>query len=273
MDKLCDALRAILYPLNYQSKSQLIPMPYSFAPSGGGVQKAREESHLLSPWLQRARERNIPIAAVSNAPFFLAEAGLLKDKVATIYPPAADEFRQTYTSINLRSERAITDAGNLLCANGIASGCDMVTSLIERLYGEDIARQISHDFLLGFKRDYNIANISFDGQKFHNDEQILEAQHYLETHYAKDIKVEIIASQIGMSPRNFSRRFKKATGDTPNHYLQHIRIAMAKDLLRDHDLSIAEVAYQVGYSDLSYFSRIFSRHAGCQPHIYREEAK
>ncbi len=220
--------------------------------------------------LQQIHREGIPIAGFSNGPFLLAEAGLLDNKVATVYPPVAESFQQRYPTVNLRAQRAITDAGNLYCANGIASGCDLIVSIIEMLYGPEVARQMSHDYLLGFNRSYSVANVGFDGQKYHRDRQILTAQQWLERHYASDVSMEAVAADVGMSSRNFSRRFKVATGDSPGQYLRRIRLEVAKDLLENSDNSISEIAYRVGYSDAGYFSKVFVQQEACQPNIYRE---
>ncbi len=235
----------------------------------GDPNKVLKDSQRLVDWLCRAHAEGIPIAGTSNGPFFMAEAGLLDDKVATIYPPVADAFQQRYPLVNLLAERAITDAGNLYCANGIASGCDLIVSIIEMLFGPSVARQISQEFLIGFNRSYTLANVTFDGQKYHNDGKVLTAQQWLERNYDQDVSIEVVAADVGMSPRNFSRRFKQATGDSPSLYLQRVRIEAAKDVLRNTSLSIAEVAYKVGYADESYFSRVFKRICGDLPHVFR----
>ncbi len=239
----------------------------------GAPKKIMEENQTLLPWLTQLHESNVPIAAVSNGPFFLAQAGLLDDKVATVYPPMKEQFQQRYPNVTLRSERAITDAGNLYCANGIASGCDLAVSIIEMVYGPDVARKVGQNFLVGFNRSYSIANVEFDGQKYHRDRQILTAQQWLERHFNSSVKLEAVAADVGMSPRNFSRRFKLATGDSPSYYLQRLRVEASRELLRTTDLTIAEVGYRVGYGDLSYFSRVFKKNEGCLPHQYRQNIK
>lgn len=239
----------------------------------GAPQKILADNQAVFPWLKQLHCQGVPIAAVSNGPFFLAEAGLLDEKVATVYPPVTEQFLQRYPSVKLRSERAITDAGNLYSANGIASGCDLAVSIIEMVYGPEVARKISQDFLVGFNRTYSIANVEFDGQKYHHDRQVLTAQQWLERNFSSDVKLEAVAADIGMSPRNFSRRFKQATGDSPSHYLQRLRMEASRELLRTTDLTVAEVGYRVGYGDLSYFSRVFKKHEGCLPYHYRQEVK
>ncbi|MEH6345774.1 MAG: helix-turn-helix domain-containing protein [Bermanella sp.] len=229
-----------------------------------------EQNQALSPWLIKAQQHQVPIAAVSNAPFFLAQAGLLNNKTATVYPPVQQAFAQRFPKVLLRPQSAITDAGQIFCANGIASGCDLIVSIIEQIYGPIIARRISEEFLLGFNRSYTVANMGFDGQKYHQDNQILTAQQYLERHFHESLSIQTIAQDIGMSPRNFSRRFKHATGDNPSEYLQRVRIEVAKELLRTTSLSVAEIAHKAGFSDASYFSRTFNRYAEMKPNQYRK---
>lgn len=72
-----------------------------------------------------------------------------------------------------------------------------------------------------------------------------------------------------MSPRNFKRRFRAATGDTPVGYLQRYRIETAKRLLERTGLGIEEVAAEVGYQDPSFFRRLFKKHTQLTPRQYR----
>lgn len=72
-----------------------------------------------------------------------------------------------------------------------------------------------------------------------------------------------------MGRRTFLRRFVKATGLRPAQYLQHLRVGKARDLLERLDLSIAEVAWKVGYGDPGAFRKIFQRILGLSPGEYR----
>jgi transcriptional regulator GlxA family with amidase domain len=70
-----------------------------------------------------------------------------------------------------------------------------------------------------------------------------------------------------------NRRFKRATGMTPLSYLQSLRIAGAKDLLRHSNLTVGDIAWQLGIQDVSYFSQLFRRHSGMSPLRYREAVR
>ncbi len=229
------------------------------------------ENQPLLPFLKNAHKASIPIVGISNGPFFLAQAGLLDGKTATVYPLVQEAFEQRYPNVQLNQEKAITNAGNLYCANGIPSSCDLIVAMIEKLYGAKIANQISKEFLIGFDRNYSLSNIEFDGQKYHGDKDILAVQEMLEQNYGKAISIETLAEEFNMSPRNLSRRFKQATGESPSQYLQRLRLEAAKELLHNPSISISEIAYQVGYDDLSYFSKLFNRHTGSLPQAYRDE--
>lgn len=239
---------------------------------GNAEPQLKTEAATIS-WLTGLVKKGTPVAATSNGPFYLAEAGLLDGKVATIYPPAAEQFSARYPSVTLRPERAITDAGDLYCANGIASGCDLAVALTEQLYGPDIARRIAKEFLLGFNRSYSGMNAKFDGQKYHQDKQILSAQQWLERHFAGDVNLEQVAADMGMSARNFSRRFKQATGESPSLYLKRVRMEAALVMLRDTTMPVAQIAYRTGYNDVGYFSRVFADYTGENPQAYLREIK
>lgn len=74
-----------------------------------------------------------------------------------------------------------------------------------------------------------------------------------------------------MSLRNFVRRFKHATGDSPLIYLQKLRVAAAKRLLESDHRTVQEISDAVGYQDVAFFRALFQRHTGVSPSAYREK--
>ena len=68
--------------------------------------------------------------------------------------------------------------------------------------------------------------------------------------------------------RQLSRAFREATGRSPHQYLLHRRVEAAKVLIRQ-GLPLAEVAGQCGFSDQSYFTKVFQKHTGHPPGEYR----
>jgi AraC-like DNA-binding protein len=80
-----------------------------------------------------------------------------------------------------------------------------------------------------------------------------------------------LAREAALSRSTFFGRFKQAVGMAPMRYLLTWRMALAKNLLRTQDDSIAEIAQRVGYSSVSAFSVAFTRYTGLTPGRYSRE--
>ena len=96
---------------------------------------------------------------------------------------------------------------------------------------------------------------------------------WLDAHAAERVDLEATAAEAGMSAFHFLRLFARVVGVTPHQYLVRARLRRAARLLAQEGLSIAEVAYEVGFGDLSNFIRAFSRAAGLSPRQFRRAAR
>lgn len=94
---------------------------------------------------------------------------------------------------------------------------------------------------------------------------------YIHVHYNKDISLNELAVLAGFSCYHFSRLFKKSMGLSPHRYVINHRIEKAKELLNETEFSIADVAFSVGYENLSHFRNIFYRATGVTPGEYRKQ--
>jgi AraC-like DNA-binding protein len=105
------------------------------------------------------------------------------------------------------------------------------------------------------------------------DERLAPAMRLLHGHAARSWTVGALAKSAGLSRSAFFERFLRIVGMAPMEYLLAWRMAVAKDLLRQPDLGIAEVATRVGYGSASTFSTAFSRHVGRPPSRYAREIR
>ena len=96
------------------------------------------------------------------------------------------------------------------------------------------------------------------------------ARQYIAQHYAEPLTVELVASEVFLSPSYFSTLFKKELKMTFNDYLTDVRISASKKLLAKPQFSIAQIGELVGYGDAKYFSRIFTKKVGLKPNEYRK---
>ena len=100
--------------------------------------------------------------------------------------------------------------------------------------------------------------------------KIGESVALLEKHFVRDFTLEELAERACMSIRNFTRCFKRSTGMSPIAFLQNVRLRHAADLLKNSNSRISEIAYQCGFNDSNYFTKIFTAHYSVSPAMYRK---
>jgi AraC family transcriptional regulator len=95
------------------------------------------------------------------------------------------------------------------------------------------------------------------------------ALEYIEEHLDSEIALEDLAATVYLSAFHFARLFRASTGLPPHQYVITRRIERAKQLLRDDELSLAQVAARVGFWDQGHFTRHFKRVVGVTPKRFR----
>ena len=93
----------------------------------------------------------------------------------------------------------------------------------------------------------------------------------IETEYNKDIGLDYIGEKVNLSPAYLSFLYKKVTGINLIKYLSNHRMLIAKQLLLNTNLKVAQIARQCGYNYPSYFNRLFKKLCGLTPRQYREQ--
>jgi transcriptional regulator GlxA family with amidase domain len=225
------------------------------------------------PELLRLHRGGAQLASICTGAFVLAEAGLLQGRVATTHWGFVPMFRQLYPDVDVRPERMLTQDGEISCSGGINAYAELCLHLVERWCGYKTAEQLARALVLDGWREQQMDYSLFEFQKRHGDGAILKAQNHMEERYAEQLNAATLAEICAMSERNFKRRFKKATGNTPNEYLQRIRLEQARHRLEHGSDNIERIADEVGYRDVAYFRRIFKQMAGMTPNTYRTKVK
>jgi AraC family transcriptional regulator len=99
--------------------------------------------------------------------------------------------------------------------------------------------------------------------------QLLQVLDYINHHLEQDIRLADLAALLSMSQFHFSHQFKQAIGTTPHQYLLQQRIERAKQLLKQTDQSIIDIAFSCGFNSHSHLSNQFRRLTGITPKAYR----
>lgn len=119
--------------------------------------------------------------------------------------------------------------------------------------------------------DYRVLSSgSFSRVENTESRRIRKVKDYISEHYMEELKLDDIASIVGMSPSSFSRFFKTKTLKTLSSYIVDIRLGMAARELVDTSKNVSEICYNCGFNNLSNFNRAFKASKGMSPTAFRE---
>ena len=110
-----------------------------------------------------------------------------------------------------------------------------------------------------------------DGQQL--TELAHRARRFIQGHVLEASRVEHVAREFAVSPRQLSIAFRKVFGTTPKEHMLHVRIEKGKELLSDPDRSIKAVALTLGFRDSSHFNKHFRKTTGMNPSEFRQLKK
>ena len=235
----------------------------------GNPQPRLKSNRAAFEWLSKLNRAKTIIAGVGTGCCFLAEAGLLDGKPGTTHWHYFDQFSRRYPKVNLQRQYFITVADNIYCTGSTNSLADLTVLFIRNWFGRTIANHVERHFFHEIRQNYLRTASATTQVGMHADETIARVQATINESLDRPISVEELAAKHGMSVRTLNRRFRAATGHTPLQYIQAQRVSMAADLLKTTNLSIAEIAFSIGYNDVAHFNSLFKREFAITPHKYR----
>ena len=222
-------------------------------------------------WIRTAYAQGSEIAALCTGVFFLASTGLLDGKNCSTHWMVVDEFQQRFPKVHLTSDKVITDSHGIYTSGGSYSYLNLIIYLLEKYAGRNAAIWASKMFGIEFDRKSQSYFSIFMGQKKHEDQEILKSQEYIEANLQEKIQISELAKMVNIDDRNFVRRFKKATFNTPSEYVQRVKVEYAKRELEISNSRVTDIMYALAWNDYNSFNRIFKKHTSLTPTQYREK--
>ena len=224
-------------------------------------------------WVRQSYNRGSHVASMCTGAFVLGAAGLLDGKRATTHWFFADEFKRRFPRVDLQQQQMIVDEGDIVTCGALTAYLNLIIYLVEKYFGHDIALRTAKMYLIDMDRPSQLPFQIYRFPVTSGDSSIARIQEFIGKHFKEDLATDDVAKRAGMSVRNFSRRFKSATGESFANYIQKLRIETAKRLLESTECSASETMYQVGYNDERSFRRLFKHHSGLSPKQYRTKFK
>ena len=250
---------------------------------GDSIDKVLRQNSELLPHLKRLANTKADIASNCSGAFFLAKAGLLDGKIATTHWGYAGKFKADFPLVDLQENQFVTQSknqsksesnsqsGTIFCAAGGSAFYDLGLLLIERYCGREVSTQVAKTQIIDSKRGNQNSYTNVTLHKPHADQLIKQVQEYIEENFNLPIQVNSLAAIVNITPRTLNRRFQSAVAMRPIEYIQAVRIEQAKRLLESGNVTIKSLAHQVGYDDISSFTRLFRRATELTPKEYQDK--
>ncbi|TMX47112.1 AraC family transcriptional regulator [Vibrio sp. Hep-1b-8] len=139
-----------------------------------------------------------------------------------------------------------------------------------RAWSDELNKQVYYQFSK-HQEILNIHKLVENHQQKHINKDLVEMLRYIDKNLSRTIREEDVAEYCHYSVTYFSKFFHKTIGVSFRDYLTLKRINLAKQLLtNERKEKISFIAFQCGYNDVSYFSRIFKKKTGISPAVYRQ---
>ncbi|MEM7643900.1 MAG: GlxA family transcriptional regulator [Pseudomonadota bacterium] len=234
----------------------------------GGIDVAQASTKKIISWLRREARRGITIGGLCTASWTMAMAGLLDGKRATIHWENQDSFTEEFPEIELTKSIFTVDGKRITTAGGTAS-VDLMLHLIAADHGEDLAALVADQMIYSsIRTDQDTQRLSIPTRIGVRHPRLSQVIREMEQNIEEPISPSILASQVGMSTRQLERLFRRYLNRSPKRYYMELRLAKARNLLMQTDMSIINVALACGFTSPSHFSKCYRAHYGTTP--YRE---
>ena len=248
----------------------LVLLAGATADAGETQRMLDEEIPYAAPLMKRAQAEDAVIAATCAAPYLLASSGMLDGKRATISWWLKSEACRRCPRVKWQPARLLIRQGRLYTTGAGFSGLELLTALLVDLGFAKEERVVRKLMVLPPSRELQSPYEMLGPTEADPFERKLDE---VSKGHLEDLGLDFLARRLGISPRTLARRFETELRTTPGKWIQEKRLAKARSLLEESKLDISEICRRVGYTDLSSFSRLFSRTTGATPSEYRKHLR
>ena len=220
-------------------------------------------------WIRELHAQGVCIVSFCSGSLLLALAGIIQNRLATTHWMLQPFFEQKFPDIPLDFSKLMINHGDIMMSGSATSYQVLVLNLIEEVMGRTVAVGVSKVYLIDLQKDSPESYRSLNFNRNHNDPLIKKVQEYMDKNSSEMISLDDISLAVSINKRTLIRRFKNALDDTPLNYLQKLKVEKAKYMLENIDATFEEIAFRLGYEDVSSFRKIFIKHTGILPMKYK----
>ena len=234
-------------------------------PGGFGVVHALRDKDLVSS-AEKLEANARRVCAVGSGLALVAKIGNLNQGSAVARSDYANDLTRYYPKLALNTHSLFVREGKFWSSAGAASCLDLALWLIEDDLGRAMALKVAKRLIVYSRRLGDEPQFSLSlGAMTRFSDKFEKLHAFIRNHLASDLSLAEMARHMGMSVRNFSRRYMETFGRTPAQQVEMIRVQEAKRYMASTDLSFREAARLVGFGSEQRMRRAFARQAERAP--------
>jgi AraC family transcriptional activator FtrA len=229
-------------------------------------QKPAEE---ITGALRAAVKRGARAVSICSGAFLLAHAGLLNGKRATTHWRHAERLARLFPSIDVAPDVLYVDEGNVMTSAGSAAGIDLLLHIVRKDYGARVANMFARRLVVPAHREGGQSQFVVQPIAVRTNDRISSVADWMASNLDQAVTIDTLADRAAMSVRNFTRRFRAATGAAPIEWLIRLRVRRAQDLLEGTDEPIERIAESSGFGAPETLRHHFRKVVGTNPSHWR----
>ena len=220
-------------------------------------------------WVPRCAGTARRFGSVCSGTFVLAALGLIGGRHVATHWEACAPLAARYPDLTVDPDALYVTEGKLWTSAGVTTGIDMALAMVEEDCGADIANAIARRLVLYARRPGYQSQFSplLDAQ-IKADSPFAELIAWMQDNLARPLDVPMLAARAGLTERTFHRRFLSATGRSPAHFVEALRLESARTLI-DERLPLKRIAAKVGLTPIR-LNNAFERRFGMPPRLFRD---
>ncbi|AMG37275.1 GlxA family transcriptional regulator [Achromobacter xylosoxidans] len=241
---------------------------------GKHIRLDEPEARLIIDWLAaRHPADGFTLMTVCAGALFAAAAGLTRQRDCTTHHSCLAQLADLDPSARLHDNRIFVEDGNLVSSAGITAGIDLALHMVARHCGPRVASEVARDMVVYQRRAGTDSALSpWLEHRNHMHPGVHRVQDAVVRNPAAPWSAQTLAEQAHTSARHLTRLFREHAGCTPMDYLYQIRVALARDMLRETRLNLELVAEKSGFGSAQHLRRVWRRFQPQTPSMARTAA-
>ncbi|MEM7504856.1 MAG: GlxA family transcriptional regulator [Pseudomonadota bacterium] len=244
--------------------------PDTFVIVGGEGMRTLRPSRTIAARLRELAGGARRVVSICTGAFLAGRLGLIDGKRVTTHWRHQDELRTEFPTCLLQDDRLYSQDGRFWSSAGVTAGIDACLALVSRDHGSGIAANVARQLVVYLHRPGGQAQYSEVMRAQVTSDRFASLVYWIRSNLKANLSIPELAARAGMSERNFQRRFKQDFGQPASSFVEQMRVAHAREILKAPGASVARTASSVGFRNPDSFRRAFERVLGVSPSFYKQ---